>query len=359
MSHEIRTPMNGIIGMASLLEGTRLDEEQQDYVDTISSSGSVLLNVINDILNFSKIEAGKIELEIRAFDLFECVEHTLDIVKMKAQQKNLALISCIFPEVPRQIISDSTRLQQILLNLLSNAVKFTDRGRVTLQVCQMRREDGTAMLQLQVMDEGIGIAPEHAARLFEPFTQAEASTTRRFGGTGLGLAISKRLVRLLGGDISLTSVVGAGSTFSITMQAEIVDNVLETEIDKSLRDRFVGVVMKPGVQRSHLTAWLSAWGMQVRLIEDPRGMAVNPNPDFEMSAWIVHQDCIHEADAFLKNLVERVPVLCISDHPEALPAVMANSLHLSNPIKVDRLRRKLQEILTAPSLLQASYFDEK
>ncbi len=213
MSHEIRTPMNGVLGMTQLLQSTPLSATQQSYVDTILSSGQALLIIINDILDFSKIEAGKLELENVDFDLRRVLHETVEVVRVPARKKDLSISVDVAEDVPARLIGDSGRLRQILLNLLSNAVKFTDRGSVSVTVSLQQLRDNMAELNFNVRDTGIGLTPEQQSRLFQAFTQADASTTRRFGGTGLGLSIVKRLVELMNGSVGVSSQVGEGTVF--------------------------------------------------------------------------------------------------------------------------------------------------
>ncbi len=213
MSHEIRTPMNGVIGLASLLGDTALSATQQAYVDGIRTSGDALLTVINDILDSSKIEAGMLQIESIDFELHSAIANTLQIFAEPARRKQLALAVVIEDDVPAAVCGDPNRLRQVLTNLIGNAVKFTSAGSVRLHVSSMPRRGDISTIRFAIRDTGIGLAPDVLGRVFQPFVQADSSTTRHFGGTGLGLAISKRLVELMGGVIDVESQPGLGSTF--------------------------------------------------------------------------------------------------------------------------------------------------
>ncbi|HEX5242685.1 MAG TPA: ATP-binding protein, partial [Tepidisphaeraceae bacterium] len=263
MSHEIRTPMNGVIGMNELLLGTQLDERQRRFATMVKSSADSLLTLLNAVLDFSKIEAGKLELVEMDFDLALAVEEVVEMFAHRAEKKGLLLACHVDPAIGRPVRGDPDRVRQVLVNLISNAIKFTERGQIVVRVTLDSQKSGQAIVRFAVTDSGIGIPPERRDRLFKSFSQIDASTTRKYGGTGLGLAISKRLAELMGGEISVDSAPGNGSTFWFTAALGMSPNAakwIQPRID--VRGMKVLVIDPNPVHREVVVAQLASWQLQ-------------------------------------------------------------------------------------------------
>ncbi|MEI7609900.1 MAG: ATP-binding protein, partial [Rhodospirillaceae bacterium] len=366
MSHEVRTPITSVLGMAELLRGTDLTDEQSGYLDALASSTRSLLTILNDVLDISKIEADKITLELDEFPLHAAVRDVTALSLGIAQAKGLALDCTIADDVPAAVVGDSSRLKQVLYNLVGNAIKFTEAGSVGLRLSVDGRNGDTVVLRAEVSDTGIGIAPEETERLFKPFSQVDLSTTRRFGGTGLGLAITKRLVELMGGEIGVESEAGRGSRFWFTLPVTLPERRDEAappaaaptaEPGPAARSLRILLAEDNRINRMLLRSMLTKFGYRVEAVENGRqALEAMTAGDFDavlMDMQMPEMDG-EEATRAIRALPPPkcdVPVLALTadvmaEHRDRYLRAGINDL-LGKPIDWDALRAALEAHVAA------------
>ncbi len=359
MSHEIRTPLNGVIGFINLLMKTKLDARQSDYLATIHKSAFSLLSIINDILDFSKIEAGKLTLDQVPMDLRECVEDALTLMAPNAHEKGLELVPMIYSDVPEKIVGDHLRLKQIITNLVNNAIKFTEKGSVVVRIMLEKEMAEHVVVCVSITDSGIGLSNDEQKSLFQAFTQADSTTTRRFGGTGLGLVISKRLVQQMGGEIGVESEAAKGSTFWFTFVANKVHEPIQSKPLSPLSTyRFLIYETHPTTRLS-LNHLISSWGSVVSEIDDPRKLddtlqkAIDNEQPFDM--FIIGANQLDPESTFISDLTQlattkyncRVGVL-VNTTDQTIYEELQNSgatLCLAKPVRRQKLHDSLVKIL--------------
>jgi ammonium transporter, Amt family len=353
LSHEIRTPLSGVISMLGLMSDSKSEHERQHYLQIAQQSSTTLLALINDVLDLSKVEAGRMELEAIEFDLEALLEETVEMLYYRAREKNLRLVFNLAPEVPLRLRGDSMKIKQVIINLVGNAIKFTETGHVRIDVCQSANALKNGFLRFSVTDTGIGIADDRKQAIFQPFTQADASTTRKYGGTGLGLTISERIVTAMKGSIGVESELGVGSVFSFEVPLEVVDSTRISRRDNITNKRIL-LIADPNIESSFIADKLRYFGANATICE-PKNLArlLEPgrlkNAPYEL-LLIDGESCDAELALVAKRLQPDAKLILIGSAPDAT----AFDEQLMKPVRSSTLRNAIEKNSNSPSSCNAT-----